>query len=89
MTQQPDIMLADEPVASLDPPTAKVVMDYLLKFNRELGITTLVNLHDVELAKEYARRIVGIRAGEIVFDGKPSELTREVLIRIYGKWQES
>ncbi len=89
LTQQPDIMLADEPVASLDPPTAKVVMDYLLKFNSELGITTLVNLHDVELAKEYARRIVGIRAGEIVFDGKPSELTREVLIRIYGKWQES
>ncbi len=89
LTQQPDIMLADEPVASLDPPTAKVVMDYLKKFNEELGITTLVNLHDVELAKTYARRIVGIRAGEIVFDGKPEELTKDVLIRIYGKWQES
>ncbi len=89
LTQQPDIMLADEPVASLDPPTAKVVMDYLKKFNEELKITTLVNLHDVELARTYARRIIGIRAGEIVFDGKPEELTRDVLIRIYGKWQES
>ncbi len=89
LTQQPDIMLADEPVASLDPPTAKVVMDYLKKFNEELKITTLVNLHDVELARAYARRIIGIRAGEIVFDGKPEELTRDVLIRIYGKWQES
>ncbi len=89
LTQQPDIMLADEPVASLDPPTAKVVMDYLKKFNEELNITTLVNLHDVDLARAYARRIVGIRAGEIVFDGKPEELTRDVLIRIYGKWQES
>ncbi len=89
LTQQPDIMLADEPVASLDPPTAKVVMDYLKKFNEELKITTLVNLHDVDLAKAYAGRIVGIRAGEIVFDGRPEELTRDVLIRIYGKWQES
>ena len=89
LTQQPDIMLADEPVASLDPPTAKVVMDYLKKFNEELNITTLVNLHDVDLAKAYAKRIVGIRAGQIVFDGKPEELTKEVLIRIYGKWQES
>ncbi len=89
LTQQPDIMLADEPVASLDPPTAKVVMDYLKKFNEELKITTLVNLHDVDLAKTYAGRIVGIRAGEIVFDGRPEELTRDILIRIYGKWQES
>ncbi len=86
LTQEPKIILADEPVASLDPPTAKVVMDYIKQFNRELGITTIVNLHDVELAMEYAERIVGIKEGNVVFDAPPSKLDRKVLEQIYGKW---
>lgn len=87
LTQEPKIILADEPVASLDPPTAKVVMDYLKKFNKELGITTIVNLHDVDLVRDYGERVVGIRNGEIVFNGSVKELTDKVLREIYGKWE--
>ena len=63
------MILADEPVASLDPPTSHVVMRYLQQINRELGMTTIVNLHFLDLATAYADRIVGLRAGELVFDG--------------------
>ena len=63
----------DEPVASLDPLTTKQVMDDLKKINEELGITILINLHFVDLAKEYGSRIIGLRAGELVYDGPASE----------------
>ncbi len=87
LTQKPKIILADEPVASLDPPTAKIVMDYLKKINKELGITTIVNLHDVDLAREYGERIVGLRNGEIIYDGSVKKLDDSALKRIYGKWE--
>lgn len=69
LAQEPAIILADEPVASLDPLTTKQVMDDLKKINEELGITILINLHFVDLALEYGTRIIGLRAGELVFDG--------------------
>ena len=69
LCQEPTIILADEPVASLDPLTTKQVMDDLKKINEELGITILINLHFVDLAKEYGSRIIGLRAGELVYDG--------------------
>ena len=72
LAQQPQIILADEPVASLDPPTSHVVMRDLQRINRELGITTIVNLHFLDLATAYADRIIGLRAGELVFDGSGS-----------------
>ncbi len=87
LTQKPKIILADEPVASLDPPTAKIVMDYLKKINKEFGITTIVNLHDVDLAREYGKRIVGLRSGEIIYDGSVEKLDDNALKRIYGKWE--
>ena len=87
LTQKPKIILADEPVASLDPPTAKVVMDYLKKFNKELGITTIINLHDIDLVMEYGERIIGSRNGEIVYDGSVKNINENVLKEIYGKWE--
>ena len=69
LAQNPQIILADEPVASLDPVTAKQVMDDFKRINRDMNITVLINIHHVELALQYASRVVGIRAGEIVYDG--------------------
>jgi phosphonate transport system ATP-binding protein len=83
LAQQPKIILADEPVASLDPKTSRTVMSYLKQASRELGITVVCNLHQVEYAREFAERVVGVSAGRIVFDGRPGELTDEVLHRIY------
>jgi phosphonate transport system ATP-binding protein len=77
--------LADEPVASLDPLTTKQVMDDLKKINTELGITTIVNLHYVDLARQYATRIIGLRAGQVVFDGPVGEATDERFAEIYGR----
>jgi phosphonate transport system ATP-binding protein len=85
LAQQPRVILADEPVASLDPPTSHVVMRDLQRINRELGITTIVNLHFLDLATKYADRIVGLRAGELVFDGPGHEADAEVFERIYGR----
>jgi phosphonate transport system ATP-binding protein len=85
LAQEAKIILADEPVASLDPLTTKQVMDDLKTINRDLGITTIVNLHDVDLAREYATRIIGMRAGEIVFDGPVEEATDERFASIYGR----
>ena len=85
LAQQPRIILADEPVASLDPPTSHVVMRDLQRINRELGITTIVNLHFLDLATAYADRIVGLRAGELVFDGSGSEADATVFESIYGR----
>ncbi|WP_373232512.1 phosphonate ABC transporter ATP-binding protein [Cohnella sp.] len=85
LAQEAKIILADEPVASLDPLTTRQVMDDLKRINREMGITTVVNLHFIDLAREYATRIIGIRAGELVFDGTVAEATDEVLSAIYGR----
>lgn len=76
LMQDPKIMLADEPIASLDPLTTKTVMDELKELNRKLGITVIVNLHSVPLAMQYADRIVGLRAGQLVYD-KPIEEVQE------------
>jgi phosphonate transport system ATP-binding protein len=85
LAQEAKIILADEPVASLDPLTTVQVMEDLKKINKELGITTIVNLHNVELTRKYADRILGFRAGELVFDGGIAEATDEIFDSIYGK----
>ena len=85
LTQQPSLILADEPVASLDPITTLSVMDDFKRINQEEKITIVANMHHVDLALKYATRIIGIRAGEIVFDGKPEDVTEEALIKIYGR----
>ncbi|WP_317912598.1 phosphonate ABC transporter ATP-binding protein [Carnobacterium maltaromaticum] len=85
LTQEPKIILADEPVASLDPLTTEKVMDDLSRINQELGITIVVNLHSVELARQYGSRIIGLRDGQVVFDGSVAEATDETLRGIYGE----
>lgn len=85
LAQEPKIILADEPVASLDPPTSHVVMRYLQQISRELGITTIVNLHFLDLATAYADRIIGLRDGALVFDGPGSECDATVFESIYGR----
>ena len=81
----PDIILADEPVAALDPVTAKQVMQDFVHINKDMGITILLNIHHVELALEYADRIIGIRAGKIVYDGPSANVDKDVLAAIYGE----
>lgn len=83
LAQEAKVILADEPVASLDPLTTKKVMDDLAHINKELNITMVVNLHSVELAKEYGTRIIGLRAGEVVFDGPVAEATEDMFTEIY------
>ena len=85
LAQEPKILLADEPVASLDPPTSHVVMRDLQRINRELGITTIVNLHFLDLAKVYGERIIGLRAGELVYDGNAEQADEHVFRDIYGR----
>lgn len=90
LAQNPQIILADEPVASLDPVTAKQVMGDFQRINKEMNITILLNIHHVDLALQYASRVVGIRSGEIVYDGPASEVTEEILNEIYeGKQKEA
>lgn len=90
LAQNPQIILADEPVASLDPVTAKQVMGDFLRINKEMNITILLNIHHVDLALQYASRVVGIRAGQIVYDGPSSEVTQDILDEIYeGKEEEA
>lgn len=89
LAQNPDIILADEPIASLDPVTAKQIMDDFTKINRETNISVIINIHHVEIALEYADRIIGIRKGKIVYDGKAEDLTEENLNYIYkGQTEE-
>lgn len=85
LTQEPKLILADEPVASLDPVTTLSVMDDFKRINKDFNITIVANMHHVDLALKYATRIIGIKAGEIVFDGTPDEVTDEVTTRIYGR----
>lgn len=90
LAQNPQIILADEPVASLDPVTAKQVMGDFQRINKEMNITILLNIHHVDLALQYASRVVGIRSGAIVYDGLASEVTEEILNEIYeGKQKEA
>jgi phosphonate transport system ATP-binding protein len=83
LAQQPTVILADEPVASLDPKIARQVLTYLKQVARELGITVLCNLHQVEYTREFAERVVGMSRGTVVFDGAAADLTDEILHRIY------
>ena len=85
LAQEPRIVLADEPVASLDPPTAHGVMGDLRRVNRDLGITVLVNLHLLDLAREYGTRMIGMRAGEVVYDGPAAGATDADFESIYGR----
>ncbi|MCO6467029.1 MAG: phosphonate ABC transporter ATP-binding protein [Bradyrhizobiaceae bacterium] len=84
LMQQPRLVLADEPVASLDPATAHSVMDHLEAINKEFGTTVICNLHFLSLVRRYATRVVALRAGELVFDGKPTDITEEWFRTIYG-----
>ena len=89
LAQNPQIILADEPVASLDPVTAKQVMDDFKRINRDMNITVLINIHHVELALQYASRVIGIRAGEVVYDGTVENVTQQVLDSIYQGGEDS
>ncbi|MBB3461013.1 phosphonate transport system ATP-binding protein [Rhizobium sp. BK377] len=84
LMQNPKMVLADEPIASLDPLNAKIVMDALRDINEREGITVITNLHTLDTARNYCERIVGMAGGRVVFDGKPSELTTEAVKEIYG-----
>ena len=85
LAQKPEIILADEPVAALDPITAKQVMDDFKQINKELNMSVLINIHHVDLALKYADRVIGIKAGEIVYDGPATKVDSEVLKQIYGR----
>jgi len=82
--QDPAVLLCDEPIASLDPSVSKVIMDMIYKMTAERGITTIVNLHQIDVALKYATRIIGMHKGEVVFDGRPSELTKDTIELIYN-----
>jgi phosphonate transport system ATP-binding protein len=82
--QDPELVLADEPTSSLDPKTSVEIMELLARLARERGIPVVVNIHNVELAKRFAERIVGMSQGAIVFDGAPSELRESDLLANYG-----
>lgn len=83
LNQNPTIILADEPVAALDPVTARQVMSDFARINKEMNITVLINIHHVDLALQYASRVIGIRAGRIVYDGSTANVTKEILDEIY------
>lgn len=83
LMQKPKILLADEPISSLDPKNAQRVMDDMLKINREDGITIICNLHSLDVAKKYCDRLIGLSDGRVVFDGAPDDLTTEISKELY------
>lgn len=85
LAQKPQIILADEPVASLDPLTSQQVMEDFVRVNRDLNITVIANMHHVDIATKYARRIIGIKEGVIVYDGPSANITNDTLTEIYGR----
>lgn len=85
LLQNPDILLVDEPTASLDPRTSRQIMRLIRELCQERQLTAIINIHDVRLAQQFSDRIVGLRSGEIVFDGQPEGLSAETLTRIYGE----
>lgn len=88
LTQEPKMILADEPIASLDPMSAQVVMQALREINERDGLPVICNLHTLDTARSYCDRVVGMRQGKVVFDGPPTELSRDVVRDIYGAEQE-
>lgn len=84
LVQEPQLVLADEPIASLDPRNTKVVMDALLRLNKHFGITVICNLHDLDIAKDYCGRLIGMAQGRVVFDGAPEALTESAARELYG-----
>lgn len=84
LMQSPKLMLADEPVASLDPATSHSVMQYLEKINRELGVTVICNLHFLSLVRQYASRVIALKDGKMVFEGSPDQITDQWFKTIYG-----
>lgn len=89
LVQEPRVLLADEPIASLDPSSSKIIMDHLRTICTSLGITVLVNLHQLEIALNYSDRIIGISKGRVVYDGLPANLTDEDIRTIYGSDREA
>ncbi len=85
LTQAPDVLLADEPVASLDPATCHVVMDYLRRVNEELGLTIVCNLHFLSLVRQYATRVVALKGGKLVYEGSPKDINDSWFQQIYGE----
>jgi phosphonate transport system ATP-binding protein len=83
LVQEPDIILADEPIASLDPRNTRIVMDALLRINKHFGITVICNLHSLDLARSYCDRLIGMAAGRVVFDGAPATLTEHIARELY------
>jgi phosphonate transport system ATP-binding protein len=83
LMQEPRLLLCDEPIASLDPNSSKVIMDHLSVINKTMKITCIANLHQVDVAMRYAKRIIGITAGQIVYDGSPDKLTKSKIYEIY------
>ncbi len=84
LVQEPELVLADEPVASLDPRNARIVMDVLARVSRHFGLTVICNLHSLELARAYCDRVVGMAGGRVVFDAAPAALTAEAARTLYG-----
>ncbi len=84
LVQEPEIILADEPIASLDPRNTKIVMDALLRINKHFGITVVCNLHSLDLARGYCDRLIGMAGGRVVFDDVPAALTEDVARELYG-----
>jgi phosphonate transport system ATP-binding protein len=84
LVQRPRIILGDEPIASLDPRNTQMVMEALRTINQEMGITVLCNLHDLDLARDYCGRLVGMSSGKVVFDGAPHQLTPDSVKNLYG-----
>jgi phosphonate transport system ATP-binding protein len=85
LAQDPELLLVDEPTASLDPKTSRQIMRLIVEICRENGLPAIINIHDVVLAQQFADRIIGLQAGRVVFDGPPAGLTEAVLTRIYGE----
>ena len=84
LVQEPSLVLADEPVASLDPRNTRIVMDALLRINKHFGITVICNLHSLDLARSYCDRVIGMAAGRLVFEGTPAMLTEAVARDLFG-----
>lgn len=85
LMQNPSILLADEPVASLDPATSHSVMQYLRKVNQELGVTILCNLHFLSLVREYATRVIALKGGDLIYEGQPTDINEQWFQTIYGE----
>jgi phosphonate transport system ATP-binding protein len=91
LMQDPQLLLVDEPTASLDPKTSRQIMRLIVELCEERGLAAIINIHDVALAQQFSRRIVGLRSGQIVFDGPATDLSAEVLTTIYGEedWSQT